>query len=88
LGEPDPFPFRYREQLRKLIADLVRTRVARKDAAARIAAWSQKEIDPEHRRRFAELAENELTSLHGGNFARYRIRPSEFAAWRQVWEAR
>ena len=36
----------------------------------------------------AELAEAELISLHEGNFARYRIRPSEFATWRQVWEAR
>ena len=88
LGEPDPFRFRYREQLRELIADLVRARVSRKQAAARIAAWSQKEIDPDGRRRFAELAETELISLHEGNFARYRIRPSEFAAWRQVWEAR
>jgi hypothetical protein len=88
LGEPDPFRFRYREQLRELIADLVRARVSRKDAVARIAAWSRKKIDPAGRRRFAELAETELISLHEGNFARYRIRPSEFAAWRQVWEAR
>ncbi len=88
LGEPDPFRLRYREQLRELIADLVRVPVSRKDAAARITAWSQKEIDPGGRRRFAELAEAELTSLHEGNFARYRIRPSEFAVWRQVWEAR
>jgi len=88
LGEPDPFRLRYREQLRELIADLVRTRVGRKDAAARIAVWSRKEIDPDDRQRFGEIAETELTSLHEGNFARYRIRPSEFAAWRQVWEAR
>jgi hypothetical protein len=88
LGEPDPFRLRYREQLRELIANLVRARVSRKDAAARIAAWSQKEIDPGDRRCFAELAETELISLHEGNFARYRIRPSEFAAWRQVWEMR
>ena len=87
VGEPDAFRLRYREQLRELIADLVRARVSRKDAAARIAAWSQKEIDPDGRRRFADLAETELISLHEGNFARYRIRPSEFAAWRQVWEA-
>ena len=86
LGEPDPFRFRYREQFRELIADLVRSRVARKDAVARIAHWSKKEIDPKDRRRFTELAEAALTSLHEGNFARYRIRPSEFAAWRQVWE--
>ena len=88
LGEPDPFRLRYREQLRDLIADLVRAPVGRKDAAARIAAWSQKEIQPDSRRRFDELVETELLSLHEGNFARYRIRPSEFAAWRQIWEAR
>ncbi|MEA2754562.1 MAG: hypothetical protein QOJ54_851 [Aliidongia sp.] len=88
LGEPDPFRFRYREQCRALIGDLVRTRVSRNDAAARIAAWSAKEIGPDDRQRFAELAETELTSLHEGNFARYRIRPSEFAAWRLVWRER
>jgi hypothetical protein len=88
LGEPDPFRLRYREQLRELIAELVRARVGRKDAVARIAAWSKKEIDPGDHKRFAEIAENELIGLHEGNFARYRIRPSEFAAWRQVWESR
>ena len=35
----------------------------------------------------AEVVETELTSLHEGNFARYQIRPSEFAAWRKVWDA-
>jgi hypothetical protein len=31
------------------------------------------------------MVESELASLHEGNFARYRVRPSEFAAWQQVW---
>jgi hypothetical protein len=88
LGEPDPFRLRYREQVRELITDLIRSRVGRKDAAAKIVAWSKKEIDPGDRERFAEIVEAELIGLHEGNFARYRIRPSEFAAWRQVWEAR
>jgi Fic family protein len=88
LGEPDPFRLRNREQLRELIAELVRARVGRRDAAARIAAWSEKKIDPGDRERFAEIVEAELIGLHEGNFARYRIRPSEFAAWRQVWGAR
>jgi hypothetical protein len=70
------------------MADLVRARVGRRDAAARIAAWSAKEIAPDDRQRFTEIVEAELASLHEGNFARYRIRPSEFAAWRQIWEAR
>jgi hypothetical protein len=31
------------------------------------------------------MAETELTSLHEGNFARYRLRPAEFAAWKKTW---
>jgi Fic family protein len=85
LGEPDAFRLRHREQFRELIGDLVRSQVARKEAAARIAAWAQSRIEPGDRRRFIELAEAELTGLHDGNFVRYRIRPSEFAAWRKVW---
>lgn len=88
LGEPDPFRLRYREQVRELIAALVRARVTRKNAATRIAAWSKKEIGSGDRPHFAEIVEAELIGLHEGNFARYRIRPSEFAAWRQVWETR
>jgi hypothetical protein len=88
LGEPDPFRLRYRDQLRALIADLVRAPVGRKDAAARIATWSKREIEAGDRERFAEIVETELIGLHEGNFARYRIRPSEFAAWRQVWAVR
>jgi hypothetical protein len=85
LGEPDPFRLRYREQLREIIGDLIRSRLGRKNAAARIGDWATKEIDPGDRQRFAEIVEAELTSLHEGNFARYRIRPSEFAAWCEVW---
>jgi len=86
LGEPDPFQLRYREQLREFVADLVRTRVSRNDAVARIAAWSKRNIDPADRKRFTEVVETELIGLHEGNFARYRIRPAEFAAWRRVWK--
>lgn len=32
-----------------------------------------------------EIAETELLGLHEGNFARYQIRPSEFAAWQTAW---
>lgn len=86
LGEPDPFRLRYRTQLRALIADLVRSRVSRRETIARIAAWSKDAIAAEDRQRFNEVAEAEITGLHEGNFARYQIRPSEFAAWREAWQ--
>jgi len=87
LGEPDPFRLRYRTQLREIIAGLVRAPVGRKDTAARIAAWSSAAIDPADRQQFNDVVETELASLHEGNFARYQIRSSEFAAWREVWGA-
>lgn len=88
LGEPDPFRLRYRAELRELVTDLIRGRTGRKEAVAGIAAWAAERVDPADRGRFVEITEAELAGLHEGNFARYQIRPSEFAAWRKVWEAR
>ena len=36
---------------------------------------------------FRNVAEAELLGLHEGNFARYTVRPGEFAAWHEVWGA-
>lgn len=88
LGEPDPFRLRYRAQLREIIADLIRASAGRKQTPRRLAAWAAKRIEAADRERFIETAEAELTGLHEGNFARYQIRPSEFAAWREVWDAK
>ncbi len=59
--------------------------MARKAAAAHVAQWIQENVAPADRERFREMAESELLGLHEGNYARYEIRPAEFAAWRQVW---
>jgi Fic family protein len=85
LGEPDPFRLRHRTQLREIITEVVRACLNRRNAAARIAAWSSERIDPVDRQLFTEVVETELASLHEGNFARYQIRPSEFAAWQKAW---
>ena len=87
LGEPDPFRLRLRAPLREAIAEIVRARLGRKDAVAWIESWARERIDPTDRRRFIEVVETELASLHEGNFARYQIRPSEFEAWRKAWQA-
>ncbi len=87
LGEPDPFRLRYRTQIRDIVASLIRARVHRKAASPKIEAWARKNIAARDRQRFIEVIEDELSGLHEGNFARYQIRPSEFAAWRKVWTA-
>ena len=85
LGEPDPFRLQHRTALREVVGAVVRERMDKKRATAYVAAWAQEHIDQQQRERFREIAERELLSLHEGNFARYRVRPSEFEAWQEVW---
>jgi len=87
MGEPDPFRFKHKAALRQIVGEVVRGRMDRKTAAAHVAAWVEKNAIPEaEREKFRDMAEAELVSLHEGNFARYQIRPSEFAAWRESWD--
>ncbi|MGI4876442.1 MAG: Fic family protein [Janthinobacterium lividum] len=85
LGEPDPFRLRYRERLRAIVRDVVRGPMDRKTARAHLAATARDDIPAADQEQFIEVAETELLGLHEGNFARYQVRPSEFAAWRLIW---
>jgi len=81
LGEPDPFRLRHRAALMEVVGAVVRQALA--DARPYVETWAGEHIPEAERGRFVALVQSELDSLHEGNFARYRIRPSEFAAWRE-----
>ncbi len=85
LGEPDPFRFKHSAALRQLVSEVVRNGFGRAKANAYLASWTDRNVAEHERERFREVAESELLNLHEGNFARYQIRPSEFAAWQAVW---
>lgn len=85
LGEPDPFRLTYRLSLREAVSRVVRQRMTRPSALAFIEEWADENVEAADRATFREVAENELLSLHEGNFARYRLKPSEFEAWQEVW---
>lgn len=86
LGEPDIFRLRYREPLRTVISSVLQQKLSKSRASKWIEDWSSEHVPAEDRPRFAEVVESELIGLHEGNFARYKVRPSEFYAWKQVWE--
>ena len=86
LGEPDPLRMRHRAALRELVALVVRERMNKREATLRVNAWARERIEEEERQRFSELTEKELLALHEGNFARYGVRPSQFAAWKERWQ--
>jgi hypothetical protein len=85
MGEPDPFRFKYNAALKDIVSDVIRAAMDKKTASAHIAAWVEKNVPQDDRERFQAMAETELLTLHDGNFARYQVRPSEFAAWQKAW---
>ncbi len=86
-GAPDEFRLRYREQLRSLVSQIVRERQSRSVAPMAIEQFATEFIPMTDKQAFVEAAQSELIGLHEGNFARYKVRPSEFYAWKGVWEA-
>jgi hypothetical protein len=85
IGEPDPFRIQYRDETRALVASVVTEAMTQEDAGKLIETTAAR-LPETDRPRFIEVVETELLSLHPGNMARYRIRPSEFAAWKAVWD--
>lgn len=85
LGEPDPFRLRYRAQVAEAVAAVV---AAGMDKTAALAFIRQRAVDAvaaADQARFIEVVETELSSLHEGNIARYRLRPSQYQQWRETW---
>lgn len=85
LGEPDPFRLKYRDIMRDTIAEIISNAMSHSEAM-NIIANKAGTLPANDQSKFIEAVETELLSLHEGNFARYRIRPSEFKEWKKVWE--
>ena len=88
LGEPDPFRLRHRLAIKSVIADVIKAPMSKKSAAKFVAGWAEQNIAQPERARFTEAVETELLALHEGSFARFQVRPSEFAGWQKVWNAK
>ena len=83
LGEPDTFRLRYRKALIDCVGEAVR-QVGRGDAndTGDVLLHLAKDLVPENdREHFLKIAKEEIAALHEGNYARYRLRPSEFKDW-------
>lgn len=84
LGEPDPFRLRYRRHLAEVVGKIVGERLTASEGE--VANYASLHIEETDREPFVELALQELDRLHEGNIARYRLRPSQFRAWRKASE--
>ena len=85
LGEPDPFRLRYRTLIAEPVAAVVRAGMDKQAAVALARQHAAERVPRADQARFVEIVETELMSLHEGNIARYRLRPSEYETWRKGW---
>ncbi|NQX01060.1 Fic family protein [bacterium] len=85
LGDPDPFRLRHRAAIGKFVREVVLGAMDKRAAARWIARAAVDQLELPERGKFVEVVETELGCLHGGNIARYRLRPSEFEAWHRGW---
>ncbi len=82
LGEPDSFRLRFRNELIDVVGGIVRS-LARPTVEEVTEAASVR-VPPEHLDDFVRMAVTELHNMHEGNYARFRLRPSEYHAWRKA----
>jgi len=85
VGDPDPFRVKYRQAIAGQVAEIIRARCSRREAVARLRRWAEDSVIETDRKPFVAAAEETLADIHEGNFARYRVRPSEFEAWKAAW---
>lgn len=85
VADPDPMRLRYREALITIVSEIVRGQQSPDEAAVHAVAATlvpREELD-----RIIELALDDLKNLHEGNISRYRLRLSEYRAWRPLQQA-
>jgi hypothetical protein len=80
-GEPDKFRLRFRNELTEVIGDIVR-RLA-PPTVEEVTGAAHDRVPADDLDDFVRMAVRELEDLHEGNYARFRLRPSEYKAWRE-----
>lgn len=78
--EPDPLKIKYREALIQAVQSVVKN--LQQPSKSVIAEVSQEHAEPADIAAFNELLRTALEQLHEGSVARYRLRRSEYIAWR------
>jgi len=80
MGEPDPFRIRYREALIQVVQAMVRGIKA--PSAQNFLQLADELVPEKDREGFIKMVIETLNHLHEGNIVRYRLKLSEFRAWK------
>jgi Fic family protein len=85
MGEPNFLKLRYRTEIQDIIRAVIIEKVAGPRVVSRIQDLMKTHGFPEaDAKELFKLIEIEILSLHDGNIARFKIRPSEFKEWQSL----
>lgn len=85
IAEPNLLKLRYRIQIQEIVRSIILEKIKGDVVVAKIRELIEASDLPEaeHDELF-NIIENEIVSLHDGNIARFKVRPSEYRAWKEV----
>jgi len=85
MGEPNLLKLKYRTDIQDIIRNVILEKVAGPQVVHRIQNLIEAKNLPETDAvELFKLIETEIISLHDGNIARFKIRPSEFQEWKNL----
>ncbi|RLA40755.1 MAG: hypothetical protein DRR42_25465 [Gammaproteobacteria bacterium] len=85
LGSPDPIYLKHRELIKQCVRNVVEKRAIKSEVADALKQTLDGMVEAEEKSKVVNLIEKELTSLHEGNFARFKITLRDFEEWSRVW---
>ncbi len=88
MGEPNLLKLKYGQIIKNIIQTIVIEKIPSVTIVGHIKkTLEEKKIPASDRSELFKIIEIEIASLHDGNIARFKIRPSEFLEWKMESEA-
>ena len=85
MGEPNLFKIKHRDIIQNMIRSIILEKIAGQQVVLRLKQLIDTLMLPVHDSdQLFHIIETEIMSLHDGNIARFKIKPSEFEAWTAV----
>ncbi len=85
MGEPNLLKLKYRTEIQEIVRTIILEKVEGVQVLEKIKELTDAKNFPETARaELINLIETEIMSLHEGSVARFRVRPSEYQAWRAL----
>lgn len=81
IGAPDEFRLEYRSEIKEAVSEIIVGLIPVSKISGFLEKWTAGRLPEDILPRFIAVIEAELVGLHEGNYARYRITPSQFRAW-------